>query len=239
MLTGAKIHEELLIKELSDATVNKIIGASRFTRNYYSNNVSSLGNREFLRSGAPTWIQRDSVRAVLFHARRKNLSLSDQAVLLATVEVESGFNPMARASTTSACGLFQFVKATGIQYGLSPDKCMDPWLNAEAGVAHYLDNYQRSVKNKVENLRGIEKAFRTFELSYYLHHDGPHSSNPSSDVKATVLKGTQFMIQAYNALSIDASTEEHPSSFSERFVSQLSLLLDDLSQKVLGETEST
>ena len=34
---------------------------------------------------------------------------------------------------------------------------------------------------------GAELVLRLFELSYYLHHDGPHSSNPSNELKAKVL----------------------------------------------------
>ena len=67
------------------------------------------GAEEFLRVGAPVWAQREAVRAVLFHARKAGLSKEDQAVLLATVAVESGFNPSEKAPSTTACGLFQFV----------------------------------------------------------------------------------------------------------------------------------
>jgi hypothetical protein len=230
--TGTKLHEQLLLREISDFTIDEIISSSQFTRNYYSTNLNSFGSREFLRSGAPNWIQRESVRAVLFHARKEGLSLEHQAVLLATVEVESGFNPMARARTTTACGLFQFVKATGLQFGLSPENCMNPWLNARAGVAHYLKNYRDTVHRKVQHLSGVERAFRTFEFSYYLHHDGPNSSNPSSDVKATVLKGTHFLLRAHHALRQDALNSGLAPSFLQRFISNLVLISQAISSQV-------
>jgi len=170
-----------------------------------------------LRVGAPEWTQKESVRAVLFHARKAGLPLVDQAVLLAVVEVESGFNPMARAPTTTACGLFQFVRATGNNFGLSRSECMNPWLNARAGVQHYLYNYQRRVGTHVEGLPGAERVFRTFELSYYLHHDGPDSRRPSNDVKATVLSGTQFLFKAYDALQKEAQSKQQAPTFAERF----------------------
>jgi hypothetical protein len=47
------------------------------------------------------------------------LSKADAAYVLATAATESGFNPDAAAGTTSASGLGQFVKDTGIKYGLT------------------------------------------------------------------------------------------------------------------------
>lgn len=215
--TGIRLHEELILAEISDATIDQVIEASAFTRHYTPGDVAKNGAQSFLRVGAPIWAQREAVRAVLYEARKAGLPLVDQAVLLATVEVESGFNPMARAPTTTACGLFQFVKATGERYDLSPRDCMDPWKNAAAGVRHYLDNYKNSVEPYVHHLHGPERVFATFERSYYLHHDGPNSSDPSNDVKAVVLLGTQFLFRAYHILQEEAHSEVRAPTFSERF----------------------
>ncbi len=215
--TGMRLHDELILAEISDATIDQVIEASTYTREYSPGEVSKLGTQSFLRVGAPIWAQRESVRAVLYEARKAGLPLVDQAVLLATVEVESGFNPMARAPTTTACGLFQFVRATGNRYDLDPRDCMDPWKNAAAGVRHYLDNYKKSVEPYVRYLHGPERVFTTFEKSYYLHHDGPNSSDPSNDVKAVVLLGTQFLFRAYHILQEEAHSEVRAPTFRERF----------------------
>lgn len=222
---GREIHQEFAQTEISQSTIDTIIDASGFTRDFSSKNADSKGSRELIKSGSPEWIQKEAVKAVLFHARKNGLSLEHQAVLLATVEVESGFNPMARAATTTACGLFQFVKATGLLFGLTQNDCMNPWLNAEAGVAHYLKNYKMKVESKTKNLQGVEKAFKTFELTYYLHHDGTYSSNHSSEVKAVVLKGTQFLLKTYKALTREFEMRKKAPSFSQHIYLKLNKYL--------------
>lgn len=230
VMTGSDLHQQMILSQISEQTVDKVVSGSRFSRDFNSEELSSESMRELLRVGGPRWMQRESVRAVLFHARKAGLSIEDQAVLLATVDIESGFNPMARAATTSACGLFQFVRKTGEMFQLPPSSCMDPWLNAKAGVDHYLYNYERRVAAQVAGLQGAERAFRTFELSYYLHHDGPDSNNPSNDVKATILGGTQFLFKAYRILLDEAASKHEVPSFADRFVANLL----QLSHQVLG-----
>lgn len=226
VVTGSEFHKQSILAKISDQTVEDIISGSRFTRSYDSEEVAKNGAREFLSVGAPDWAQRESVRAVLFHARKAGLPIEDQAVLLAIADIESGFNPMARAPTTSACGLFQFVKRTGESYSLSASDCMNPWLNAKSEVEHYSYNYERRVKRHVDDLSGAERVFRTFELSYYLHHDGPESTNPSNDVKATVVSGTQFLFKAYHALMQEAESEQHAPSFAMTFSANFMQVLD-------------
>lgn len=217
VFTGSEIHKQLILAKISEQTVDEIIKGSRFTRSYDSEEIAKNGVREFLQVGAPEWAQREGVRAILFQARKAGLGVEDQASLLAIADIESGFNPMARAPTTSACGLFQFVKRTGESFDLSASDCMNPWLNARSEIDHYTKNFERRVKSHVADLEGSERVFRTFELSYYLHHDGPESSNPSNDVKATVLSGTQFLFKAYHALLQEAESEKHAPSFVESF----------------------
>lgn len=213
LATGSKINQSLIDQKMENDTISKLIEASVYTRDYRLGDIQSRGVREFLRVGGPKWSQYEGMRAVLQTARQYDLSLEHQAVLLAIVEIESGFSPVARASTTSACGLFQFVKATGRKFGLTNSDCLDPWLNAKAGVEHYRSNYKRRVKKRVDDLEGTEKLFKTFELSYYLHHDGPLSSNPSNDLKATVLTGTSFLLQAFDILNAEAAAREEEKTF--------------------------
>ena len=245
LITGSKVHDQLLLSRISDSLIESLIHSSKYTRDYRSADASTRGVQLFLRVGAPRWTQKESIKAVLFHARRAGLSLLHQAVLLATVEVESGFNPMARAPTTSACGLFQFVRATGIAFGLSQAECMDPWLNAKAGVKHYIRNYQEKVEKRVTGFTGPELLFATFEHTYYLHHDGINSTNPSPEVKAVVLGGTQFLFKAYEVLLSEAEREEaerasssFTSEFAETFwdsVQRVSNFFHGTSGMLLGE----
>ena len=221
LIASSDLHEHYILSQISERTTDKIISISRFTRNYSHEKVKSQGIREFMQAGAPQWAQREGIRAVLFHARKHGLSIEHQAVLLAIVEIESGFNPMAKAKTTTACGLFQFIAATGKSYDLSSQDCMNPWLNAQAGIQHYTDNYKKRVENKTDSLQGIEKVFKLFELGYYLHHDGPESTKPSDEVKAVVLEGTQFLIQMYSVLKEELAIKQNSPSFSERFNNKL------------------
>lgn len=221
IMTSSTLHEQLFLDRMTGETVRRVAEASRFTREYNSEKVKNRGLKEFLQVGAPRWSQEASVRAVLYHARQKKLSIEHQAVLLTIVEIESGFNPVARAPTTSACGLFQFVRGTGKLYELSDEDCMNPWLNAQAGVRHYVDNYKKRVEPDTSTLEKAEKVFRLFELGYYLHHDGPNSSNPSNDLKATILGGTQFLLQVYSILEDEMRSREKVTSFVDEFKKSL------------------
>ncbi|MEJ2419753.1 MAG: transglycosylase SLT domain-containing protein [Exilibacterium sp.] len=241
IVTSANLNQYFILNQISTQTLDEVVKASRFTRVHNAVRVKNKGLNELLMAGAPEWSQRESIRAVLFYARRENLSIEHQAVLLATVEIESGFNPLARAPTTTACGLFQFVKATGKRYKLSMENCMDPWRNAEAGVKHYIDNYKDRIQSETHALKGAEKAFRLFELSYYLHHDGPQSQNPSNDLKAKVLRGTQFLLQAYSILEKEKRTRQQVPTFEDQFKRNLKAVFTrvaDFSKRALaGETE--
>lgn len=235
VVTGANIHKQMILARISDQTVTKIIRSSRFTRNFNGEQIQA-GNitKEFLRVGAPEWAQREGVRAILFNARKSGLGVEDQAVLLAIAEIESGFNPMAKAETTSACGLFQFVKKTGEQFGLAQENCMNPWLNAMAGVQHYVINYQKRVQDSVSDVAGPERLFRIFEISYYMHHDGPASSNPSNDVKAVIMGGTAFLFKVYQILQKESESQSQEPSFAEEFSENFWGLVDSVSRYVTG-----
>lgn len=60
------------------------------------------------------------------------------AISVGIAKIESGLNPAARAATSSAGGLFQFIDGTAAQYGLT-DK-FDPQANADAGARLTRDN---------------------------------------------------------------------------------------------------
>lgn len=238
VMTGSQIHNQIILNQISDQTIDRIIEASAYTREFDGAQANRDGMREFLRVGAPSWIQRESIRAILYHSRQVNLSIVDQAVLLATAEIESGFNPMARAATTSACGLFQFVQRTGEAFELPTEDCMNPWLNARSGIEHYISNYQARVKKQVDHLEGAERVLRTFELTYYLHHDGPNSNSPSNDLKAIVLGGSHFLFKVYHVLQEEAESPKLAPSFWERFSENFVRMLNAVAA-YFGEPELT
>lgn len=218
--TGAGVYHQLIYEPIPEQTIASVLEASRFTRHYSATKVKQRGTKEFLQVGAPPWVQRESIRAILTHARQAGLNRQHQAILLAIAEIESGFNPMARAPTSSACGLFQFIKATGKRYALTRENCMDPHLNATAGVQHYLDNFNNRVKKNVRNLTGTEQLIKSFELSYYLHHDGPKSVNPSNKLKAIILDGTPFLLRAHEILAQEQQIQARQPSFSDKLFHQ-------------------
>ena len=98
----------------------------------------------------------------------EDLSSEDQAILLGIARIESGFNPDAAATTTSASGVFQFLASTGKGFGLSPDNTFDADANIAAGVRLFRQN-QRIIDSRYPNLSAKDRAIRL----YAIHHDGP------------------------------------------------------------------
>ena len=60
------------------------------------------------------------------------------AISVGIAKIESNLNPNAKAPTSSAGGLFQFIDGTAARYGLRNK--LDPQANADAGVRHTRDN---------------------------------------------------------------------------------------------------
>lgn len=59
------------------------------------------------------------------------------------IQVESSGNPNAKAATSSATGLLQFIESTGRKYGLVGkgfDRRRDPYANFRAGIQYAVDN---------------------------------------------------------------------------------------------------
>jgi hypothetical protein len=102
------------------------------------------------------------------------------AAILAIAWVESGFNPHARNPHSSACGIFQFVKGTGEGYGITPDRCTDPRVNAWAGVRHLTRIYERWVLPSMPSTDAVpgelQRAEQIYRLLYAHHYHGSASA---------------------------------------------------------------
>lgn len=234
LVTGSQLYREVILSQISDRTLDQIVSGARFGRPFDAERAAREGGREFLNVGAPHWIQRESVRAILYEARRAGLTLDDQAILLTIAEIESGFNPFARAPTTSACGLFQFVRGTGRLFGLAERDCMDPWRNARAEVEHYMVNYKRGIEKQVEALGGTERLLRSFELAYYAHHDGPAASTSSDGVRATILIGSRFLFKAQRILIAEAESQQKAPTLAQKLSTDIWRVIEDLLDRLRG-----
>jgi hypothetical protein len=133
--------------------------------------------------------QASSIRAVVQALLGTRPPLDLAAAILAIARIESGWNPAARNPESSACGLFQFVRATWEQYGGSHDSCDDPALNACVGVEHLTSLYRVHVRPQIEplTLLGTEsdRLEWTYRLLYAYHYHGegaPEADEGGSDV---------------------------------------------------------
>lgn len=97
-----------------------------------------------------------------------HLPMIDRALLLSIAKVESGFNPDAAATSTSASGVFQLVKRTANSLGLEQKDVFDADRNVEAGIKLFEEN-SALVSRKYPQLSGTERSV----MLYAIHHDGP------------------------------------------------------------------
>ena len=109
-------------------------------------------------------VQSRVIDELIRSSKEAGLTQRQTAQVLAIARVESGFNPDAAAGTTSASGLGQFIDKTGNHYGLNGSNRFDVGKQADALVAHYIDNM------KLAKSRGQGE-----EYIYKYHHDGPTS----------------------------------------------------------------
>jgi hypothetical protein len=110
--------------------------------------------------------QREVMQAIIKHSQHH--SLEDRALLLSIAKLESGFNPDAAAISSSASGVFQLIKTTASNLGVSQAEVFDADKNIQAGIKLFEEN-AFLVQQKYSFLRGNERAV----MIYALHHDGP------------------------------------------------------------------
>jgi hypothetical protein len=97
----------------------------------------AAGQGAFARPQAQQPPQQGTDLARLFSTKENEFGLPP-GYLAKTAQVESGGNPNARNPNSSATGLFQFVKSTGQQYGLTNP--LDPVASTDAAARLAADN---------------------------------------------------------------------------------------------------
>jgi putative chitinase len=107
-------------------------------------------------------VQSRVIDTLIEFSRNAGLTPRETAHVLAIARIESGFNPDAAAGTTSASGLGQFIDQTGRHYNLNNQNRFSPDAQADALVAHFIDNRNLAIA------RGQDEAY-----IYKYHHDGP------------------------------------------------------------------
>jgi hypothetical protein len=126
--------------------------------------------------GLPVEHQASALRAVVDALAAARPPIGVAAAILAIARVESGWNPYSRNPTSTACGLFQFVRATWASYDASQDRCFDPRANAAAGVKHLMGLYQSRVGPRIAPLLLVtteaERVAWTYRMLYAFHYHG-------------------------------------------------------------------
>ena len=107
-------------------------------------------------------VQSRVIDTLIEFSRNAGLTPRETAHVIAIARVESGFNPDAAAGTTSASGMGQFIDRTGRHYDLNNQNRFSSEAQADALVAHFIDNRNLAVS------RGQGE-----EYIYKYHHDGP------------------------------------------------------------------
>lgn len=157
---------------------------------------------KFNRAGAPEWLRKHAIKIVLTEARKARLTRVETALVLAVINPESRFNPLAKANGTSACGLAQYIQETGARYGVSQQTCLDPAQNVRAQIKHL-----RALEHKTD----IAKLLRTakddtgrlvmlYQALYCKHHDGNNARACSTTAKVVVADGIRFFLEVYDIL---------------------------------------
>ena len=198
LVTGAGIYDRSLEAQVEASLVSEIDKHASFKRDFERPRASTTPH-EFMEVGGPTWIRVAGIRAIIVEARKAGLDSAETAVLLAIADRESGFNPLAKAKSTSACGLFQFIPETGERYGLPVSKCMNPRANARAEIKHF-KRVLSKIRGKLYGLEEAELLVMMFRETYCKHHDGENSSGCSTTASAVVAKGLDVLFASQKEL---------------------------------------
>lgn len=212
LATGARVYDQSLESQIEAEVVEAIDRHATFKRDFDRERASRTG-REFMRTGAPTWLRHKGIRAIIVESRAAGLDNTETAVMIAIADRESGFNPLAKAKRTTACGLFQFIAETGRRFGLPPSECMNPRPNTRAQVRHFRHILEK-IDNKLVGLSGEERLVMMFKQVYCRHHDGVNASSCSNIASATVTNGLDLLFAAYEELEEADSRQSRNPGFA-------------------------
>jgi hypothetical protein len=135
----------------------------------------------FSRASMATW-------AIVNAAETAGFDIELTALLLTIASWESGFQADVRANSSSACGYFQFISATGQQVGMDWWQCMSPVGNAQAMTRIMRVYLTYLPKGKHDFL-----SEATMKSIYLIHHDGPKRQGKSDPNNVWPQKRQFFM----------------------------------------------
>lgn len=119
----------------------------------------------------------------------------DPSIALAMGHIESGFNPNAKAKTSTAKGVFQFLDSTASRYGIK-GRQYDPAANIDAGMRLFRDNVASFRKRFGRNPNAGE--------IYLMHQQGEAGAaallaNPNANVIDVL---SRFKSKNYNPVAV-------------------------------------
>ena len=106
-------------------------------------------------------VQQTVVNKIIEVGSKMGMTDYEIAYTLAIARAESGFNPDAASTDSSASGVGQFIDGTGSKYGITNENRWDVDIQVQALVDHTLDNFETARNKGYGN-----------EYVYALHHDG-------------------------------------------------------------------
>jgi len=106
-------------------------------------------------------VQETVVNKIIEVGGKMGMTDYEIAYTLAIARAESGFNPDAASTDSSATGIGQFIDETGTKYGITNENRWDLNSQIQALVDHTIDNFETARKKGYGD-----------EYVYALHHDG-------------------------------------------------------------------
>lgn len=162
-MAGTEVYGELVQPKGAPYAQSVIIAKSHYNDPIDQSAGRPAGNSHIW-GDASAEVQSQAIDALIAASEKAGLTPRQTAHVLAIARAESGFNPDAAAGTTTAAGLGQFIDKTGAGYGLDDSNRGNLEKQAEALVAHYIDNAE------LAKSRGQGE-----DHVYKYHHDGPSS----------------------------------------------------------------
>ncbi|MEY3784223.1 MAG: hypothetical protein RLZZ230_545 [Candidatus Parcubacteria bacterium] len=201
VIAGNNVYQISVESQVEEELISNIDRYASFKRDF-RRTVASDDQREFMNVGGPTWLRKVGMKAIITEARKAKLGVIETAVLLSIADRESGFNPLAKAKSTTACGISQFLAETGTRFGLSETACFNPVPNTNAQVRHFKKIINQNKVNYVLNGKtDQERLIFMFKEVYCRHHDGLNMKFCSETAEAMTAKSLPMLFGSYTVLS--------------------------------------